>query len=71
MWFPCGSAGVRAAHDASQPTCKRNRPFWWQMEEVLQGVTAPPPGSGGQAKKCVGGAPSVRLTIAVKALALA
>lgn len=53
-----------------QPTCNSVRPFSLQMEEMLQGVTAPPV-SGVQAKKRVGGAPSVRLTIAVKALALA
>lgn len=49
------------------------------MEEVLQNVCRPRAtspasrggGAGVQAKNCVGGAPSVRRTMAVKALALA
>ena len=54
-----------------QPTFNRNLGFSRQMEDLLQDVTGSPPETGGQVKNCVGGAPRVRRTMAVKALGLA
>ena len=75
-WSSSGAGGADRA--TAQPAVQGNCRFSRQMEEVLQNVcrcrVTGPASRGGrrvQAKNCVGGAPSVRRTMAVKALALA